>query len=157
MAKRLLFICKHEGVNISDSCVEALIDVSEGDMRKSITMLQSARRLLDKNEKLDVHHVVEVAGLIPDDWIQLIWRACKANSFSHVQDVANKIIKEGFPVDQVLNQLSPLIISSAELNDVHKAKIAIRFAEADKKLVDGADEYLQLVDTLSVITTVMLE
>jgi replication factor C subunit 2/4 len=33
-----------------------------------------------------------------------------------------------------------------ELADLEKAKICEKMAQADKALVDGADEYLQLID-----------
>lgn len=43
--KRLEDIAKNEGVKLGDRAVEALIECSEGDLRKAITFLQSAARL----------------------------------------------------------------------------------------------------------------
>lgn len=157
MGSRLMQICKEEEVDIDEETVEALINVSEGDMRKSITMLQSARRAVSKGEKLNVSHVVEVAGIVPPDLIQKLWLACRGNAFQLVQDVATTIIRQGYPVDQVLNQLAPVVIHDDQINDIHKAKICIRLAEADKKLLDGSSEYLQLMDIMSVISTVTSE
>ncbi len=44
--KRLKDIAKNENVNLEDGAVETLIKCSEGDLRKAITFLQSAARLV---------------------------------------------------------------------------------------------------------------
>ena len=46
-------------------------------------------------------------------------------------------------------QLQAMIIRCDTLTDEHKAHMCIRIAEADKKLIDGGDEHLQLMDVLS--------
>ncbi len=46
-------------------------------------------------------------------------------------------------------------MSSNKLKDQQKAQICIRVAEADKKLIDGADEMLQLLDVMSFASTVV--
>eukprot|EP00958_Prasinococcus_capsulatus_P002040 scaffold184_cov379-Prasinococcus_capsulatus_cf.AAC.3 len=39
-----------------------------------------------------------------------------------------------------------LVLKSAEIKDDKKADVCIKIAEAEKCLVDGSDEYLQLMD-----------
>ncbi|CAI9755840.1 unnamed protein product [Fraxinus pennsylvanica] len=46
-------------------------------------------------------------------------------------------------------QLHEMILKADDVSDEHKARICKKFAEADKYLVDGADEYLQLLDVAS--------
>ena len=43
-------------------------------------------------------------------------------------------------------QISDQIVSSDKITDLRKAKMAIKAAEVEKCLIDGADEYLQLLD-----------
>ena len=42
------------------------------------------------------------------------------------------------------------MVADADISDSQKADIALRCAEADKALVDGADEALQLAAVVSV-------
>ncbi len=70
--------------------------------------------------------------------------AVKSNAFSKLQDAATECVYSAYPVNQVIAQLQPYVIESKDFSDLHKAKICIRLAEADKKLVDGADELLQV-------------
>lgn len=48
-------------------------------------------------------------------------------------------------------QIYEHIATSKEFTSGQKAKIAMKLGEADKCLLDGADEFLQLLDVLSFI------
>jgi len=157
MGLRLQHIAHNENVTLTPETVKTLVAVSEGDMRKSIQMLQSARRLVGSGEQLKPEHVNEIAGVIPNNVIHFLMQACKANSFQRIQDAAGDAVAEGFPVDQLLSQLQTSVLEDSSTSDLHKAHILLRISEADHKLTEGADEYLQLLDVLSFISTTILE
>jgi replication factor C subunit 2/4 len=157
MGTRLLHIARSEAVDLGPETISMLVKVSEGDMRKSITMLQTARRLVGPGERVEEVHVAEVAGVIPNNVIGHLLRACKQNSFKSIQDVASDAVAEGFAVDQLLVQLQGAVLEDSAFTDLQKAHILMRIAEADHKLIEGADEHLQLLDVLSVISTRILE
>lgn len=75
----------------------------------------------------------------------------------HVQ--VTDMIAEGYPAQQVLLQLQALLVpgavtgaaaapddDTAALSDVQRAKMCELLAAADKDLVDGSDEFLQLLN-----------
>lgn len=156
MSGRLREICTQEGVRYKEELLRTLVDVSEGDMRKSITLLQTARRLVGEEDELCSGHIAEVAGVIPAQAVEYLLKACKSNSFDSIQAAAKDMMAEGFPVDQLLLQLQPAVLADESLTDVHKAHICIKLAECDVKLVEGADEYLQMMDVLSFIAQTIL-
>ena len=41
-----------------------VIEFSEGDLRNSVNMLQSAATLFEKNVKVD--HIIQISGVVPD-------------------------------------------------------------------------------------------
>ncbi|KAJ8503465.1 hypothetical protein ON010_g19083 [Phytophthora cinnamomi] len=59
------------------------------------------------------------------------------------------ILLAGYPVLTILRQLNDDVLALEKLSDVQKAKISLRIAEADKRLVDGASEHFQLLDVAS--------
>ena len=61
LEERLRGICTAEDVAISDEAVTALITVSEGDLRRAITTLQSAARL-QAGVQLNQEHICEITG-----------------------------------------------------------------------------------------------
>jgi replication factor C subunit 2/4 len=157
MTGRLTHIATSEGVPYAPGTMEKLVDVSEGDMRKSITMMQGARRLVVPGEKLSGEHVEVIAGVVPETVVATLLKATKANSFKSIEEAASDVVAEGFPVDQVFAQLQLAVINDAAITDAQTAHICIRLAEADHKLIDGADEYLQLMDVLSVIGSAVVD
>ena len=101
---RLELIAKEEGVEYEEGVIDALIKVSDGDLRKAITYLQSAAKLhnpiVSKGEEdadgdqemegvesnileedisttITVRSIEEIAGVIPDGTIDALLAACE--------------------------------------------------------------------------------
>uniref|UniRef100_A0A8D2ZTB4 AAA+ ATPase domain-containing protein n=1 Tax=Scophthalmus maximus TaxID=52904 RepID=A0A8D2ZTB4_SCOMX len=120
--ERLLAICDKETLKYTKESIAALVRVSEGDLRKAITFLQSAARLSVEKE-ITEHAVIEIAG---------------------------NMVDEGYAAIQILSQLHESIIEQ-DLSDKQKSAITEKMAVVGKCLSDGADEYLQMLSLCSVI------
>jgi len=177
---RLNHICTSEGFQATDKALELVKQISEGDMRRGVNLLQSSVRVAGllpnrsvavdsatlsedhlmetKDSSATAHilraqHVEEVAGAIPQQVVNAVWAACKAHSFQHLQNAANAVIAAGYPVDQLFPALLQLVVASEDVTDIGRAQICARMAEAEAKLIEGADEWLQLMDVMSVAAT----
>lgn len=87
--------------------------------------------------------------MIPPSVVQNFLGACRNGGFSAINIAATDAIAAGFPANQLLANFTAALVKADNITDKHKAAISIRIAEADKKLTDGADEFLQLLDVLS--------
>jgi len=68
---RLKLICEREGVEVSgDDVFNSLIDISQGDLRRSINMLQTASAFKAKN--LTAKDIESISGVIPNDVVSKI-------------------------------------------------------------------------------------
>mmetsp|Transcript_9474 Transcript_9474/g.14010 ORF Transcript_9474/g.14010 Transcript_9474/m.14010 type:complete len:335 (-) Transcript_9474:5-1009(-) len=148
--ERLLFIAKEEHVDVAENALDALEHVSGGDLRRAITLLQSASRIYPDSE-IQETHIVEVAGVIPQEWmdrfIALLNPTKPSGFFQALSTFSNEFIREAFPLNTFLNQLHAFLISSTcEWSDIVKANGCLLLARVEKALLDGADEYLQLLD-----------
>ncbi|KAI1447960.1 putative replication factor protein [Annulohypoxylon stygium] len=163
--RRLEEIASKEGVTLQDGAVDALIKCSEGDLRKAITFLQSAARLVGAIEKendgdkmdldddakiVTVKIIEEIAGVIPDQTIERLQKAMQPKSSSATYPAVAKIVEDmvadGWSAGQVLSQLYQAVIQDEMIPDAAKNKITLVFSEIDKRLVDGADEHLSILD-----------
>lgn len=54
-------------------------------------------------------------------------------------------------MNQIITQLHDLLVERGDLNDQKKAALFEKIAEIDNNLMEGADEYLQLLDLLVLI------
>ncbi|XP_024898033.1 replication factor C subunit 4 isoform X1 [Pteropus alecto] len=149
--QRLLDIAGKEHVKISNEGVSYLVKVSEGDLRKAITFLQSATRLTGGKE-ITEKVITDIAGVIPAETIDGIFAACQSGSFDKLEAVVKDLIDEGHAATQLVNQLHDVIVENDNLSDKQKSIITEKLAEVDKCLADGADEHLQLI---SLCATVM--
>jgi replication factor C subunit 2/4 len=169
---RLRDIAEAEGVPLEDGVVEALVKCSDGDLRKAITFLQSAARLVGamkavpKSEdaddsdnamdvdgagaKVTVRIIEEIAGVIPESIIDQLLTAMRGTSsnevYQSVSNVVEDLTADGWSGTQVTAQLYDRIIFDETVTDAQKAKIVMIFSETDKRLVDGVDEQLAILD-----------
>ncbi|KAL2178526.1 P-loop containing nucleoside triphosphate hydrolase protein [Thermothelomyces heterothallicus CBS 202.75] len=174
--RRLEDIAKLEGVPIDDGAVDALIKCSDGDLRKAITFLQSAARLVgasaataggrDEGDKMDVDKktvtakvVEDIAGVIPDDTIQKLVQAMRprtaGETYQAIAKMVEDMVADGWSAGQTLSQLHQAIVHDETIPDVQKNKIVLVFSEIDKRLVDGADEHLSILDLALRVSGIM--
>ncbi|XP_040205388.1 replication factor C subunit 4 [Rana temporaria] len=154
--KRILDICTKENVLITNEAVSRLVEVSEGDLRKAITFLQSATRLTAGKEITDVV-ITEIAGVISKETLDSVLAACQSGLFEKLETVVLNLINNGHAATQLVNQLHDLILEREDLTDKQKAAIAEKLGEVDKCLVDGADEYLQMLSLFAVVMQQMTQ
>ena len=126
-----------------------MVDISQGDLRRSINMLQTVSSFKHKN--LTVKDVQSISGVIPDEVISKIDRTLSNqgdSGFGEVQTLSQDLILEGFDVQQLLYQVLDFYIASTQA-DLKKARISEVVAETDIKLLQGGDEELNLLYALS--------
>ncbi len=174
--RRLEAIAQLEGVAVEDGAVDALIKCSEGDLRKAITFLQSAARLVgagsagavngDGEDAMDVDKkpvttkiVEDIAGVIPDDTIQKLVKAMRpraaGETYQAIAKVVEDMVADGWSAGQTMTQIHQAIVYDETIPDVQKNKIVMVFSEIDKRLVDGADEHLSTLDLALRISGIM--
>ncbi|KOM41546.1 hypothetical protein LR48_Vigan04g174400 [Vigna angularis] len=147
MSSRILYICKEEGLCLDAKALSTLSSISHGDLRRAITYLQSAARLFGSS--ISSENLISVSGVVPEKVVEAVLQACRSGNFDFANKEVNNFIAEGYPASQMLTQLFEAIVEENDLSDEQKARISKKLGEADKCLVDGADEYLQLLDVVS--------
>jgi len=148
--ERIRMICDSENLTLKDDdAFKLLIDSSEGDMRKAITTLQSCSRL---NTNITERDIFEVSGTIPNSWIdRLVNKVGKSGSFDKVDDFVKDLSAEGFSITRIISQVHDTVVGSDKMTDHQKSAICEKLAVSEARLLDGASEYLQMLDIISFI------
>ena len=63
--------------------------------------------------------------------------------------MVENVCADGFSAQVLLSGLCERVICSPDWSDTAKATIAIKIAQAEKMMIDGGDEYLQLMTVCS--------
>lgn len=154
MRVRLTTIAHSEHCRFPEDKEEEILDeiltLSGGDMRRAVTSLQSAHSL-SGGGTIRKEAIAEMAGLPPSNIVEALLTSLKSGNFKSMETEVLNVIAEGFAAENVLHELSKKFIEmdNAELDEMSKANLAIRIAETDKNLIDGADQVLQLMAVCS--------
>jgi nuclear protein localization family protein 4 len=183
--KRVEDIARLEGVTLDAGVSNELVRVADGDLRKAITFLQSAARLVgamqttkdssrkakrvvDDEDEMDIdsepagttntsstvslQSIAEIAGVIPASTLNTFSDSLfpKSSSrsirYNEIAKVVENMVAEGWSASQTVGQLYEQVMFDERVEDVKKVRLAGVFSETDKRLVDGGDEHLAVLD-----------
>ncbi len=135
-----------------DDAVNKILSLSQGDMRRAVTMLQSAHLLSGSREgdAIKKDSIAKMAGLPPPALIDGLIKVLCVRKFDGMQEYVQNIVLEGYLAEYMLSALMAKIVVLDGVSDQVKAIISIKVAKADKKLIDGSDETLQLLALCSI-------
>lgn len=172
---RLHYIAQAEGLQLNPDMIPALIRASDGDMRRSITYLQSVARLASARggdvRAMPADTVSELAGVVPASVIESLADSIgiekvsmsdeddtkgpmSTSDFDTIAAAVHSIEREGYSCMQIVlqvcmmmahGQLHDYIVLHPLLNARQKAKCALHLGATDKALMDGGLESLQLL------------
>ena len=141
---RLRHIAQQENVVVSDEGLGAAMVHAEGDLRRSINILQSASNLF-VGKPITADEVTEIAGAVPksvaESTIQLAFSGSTMDLMNHVEN----LMAEGYSVTQCAQQIVDCVVNEKRMTDIQKARAARVLSVADHRLTDGADETIQMM------------
>ncbi|KAL7696616.1 replication factor C subunit 2 [Lotmaria passim] len=142
---RIEYVAHAEGVQLSEASLKALDDVSGGDLRLAIMHLQSAQKA--SGDDLTGEDFVSVSGSVPADVMESYIKALLSRRLEEVIQVSRQLVAQGYAAAQVLKQLQRYLVSPAcPLNSAQRGRTMIKLCQTERRLADGGDDYLQLLD-----------
>jgi len=142
MAERLREIARSEGVELKDDAIDLIYEISEGDMRKAINLLQVAAAV---SKVVDANAVASAAAAVrPSDVLEL-FNLAMGGDLAKARDKLRELmyIKGVAGIDLIRVFQRELI--RMQLDDDVKAEVAELLSEVDYRLTQGADEEIQLM------------
>ncbi len=133
-------IAKKEKLSIDDKALEAIFEISEGDMRKAVNLLQSCAT----ERKITEKSVYEIASKAEPKEIKSMLESALDGKFLEARKILLQIlVKDGISGKDIIKQISREIHG---LNITEKEKInAIeKVGEYEFRLDQGGDEQIQL-------------
>jgi len=137
-------IAKIEKIGLDAKALEAIIYVSQGDMRKAINILQGSAFIEKKITEKTVYNVSSRAR--PDEIKKMIELAFK-HKFKEARDLLDKLMYEyGMSGEDVILQLyrTAIDLPEKELSTKKKIELVDVVGEYNFRMVEGANERIQL-------------
>ena len=144
--ERLRYIAEQEGLEITEEALDALVYVAEGDMRKAINTLQAAAAITsDITDEL----VYQVAARARPAELKKMMMSALNGDFFGAREMLNKLmIDYGMSGEDIIKQMHREVFS-LDIPDKVKVKLIDLIGEYEFRLVEGANERIQLESLLA--------
>lgn len=121
--------------------------MSDGDLRQAITLLQTAKQLF-KSNRVTQDDIYELTGMIPSSVFNPLITKWQAGNFDEISTELKSILQEGYSGLQIISQLHQEITEGILFSKVEKQRLAVALGKVERRIIDGADEHLQLLSLL---------
>ena len=143
--KKILSI---EKIKYTDDGINAITEISEGDVRKAINILQSASVIGEVNEE----NVYNIASYAKPEQIRNILKLSIDGKFLDARNMLDNImLNYGIAGEDVLIQMNREIFYVEGIDDKTKMKVVDAIGECNFRLVEGANERIQIAALLAKI------
>ena len=120
IVERLKFICQEEKLKYEKNSLEIIANISNGDLRKAINILQSLSMMTSKN-KICIESCYNSAGIPPPNVINELYSILinkDINFETTYKYLEDNIISQGYTLNFLLQELNKIIIeNNANNND----------------------------------------
>ena len=135
-----------EGLTISGDALDALVHVSNGDMRKAVNSLQVAASL---GTTIDVDLVYHTTGMARPEDVQTLLETAISGDFIGARNKLDEImISYGLSGEDILKQIHKTIFD-LEIEDYEKVRLIDSTGEIEFRMVEGSNERIQLESLLA--------
>jgi len=138
--KRLNHIIKKEKLKVDKKALDAICELSEGDMRKAINLLQAASTYKKINEKT----IFDVAAQAePKDIRNMIHNALSGKFLESREILKDLLLKKGISGQDVIKQVGREIYD-LDISEKMKVRLIDKVGEFEFRLDQGGNEQVQL-------------
>ncbi len=143
---------KEEELKIEKNAKKLLINISNGDMRRLVNMMQSVASI---NREITEKSINEILEFVNPTEIKEMINYAKKGDFFKARDIMIKLkIKRGLTALEILKGIYKQIIEDDKIDAKTKVKFVDRIATVEFRLVEGSDEELQLEALLAMMSLI---
>jgi len=141
IVERLHRIAMNEGLKFTETGLKSIVEVAEGDLRKSINTLQAASSMSKGITEESVYQVVGRAK--PTDVHEMLNHALKGDFIKAREELRHLLVRYGLSGSEIVRQIHSEIFRLA-VPEKKRIDLVEAVGEIDFRLVQGGDEEVQL-------------
>ena len=155
---KLKLISKKENIIIEENGLKCIAEISNGDLRKSILILQNIKYLNQdtiSNKIISEDDIYKICKYISRDELNTyIFSIKENNKINNIIRISKDIINKGYIFNSLIVRLIEYIINYEHISEINKAKILFEISFIEKNINDGADEYIQILKLLNNLSNI---
>jgi len=144
-------IAKQENLKIDSKAIETLYNISRGDMRRVINLIQSTSGSTKNITEQTLYEVINEVN--PQNIRSILETAMKGNFMDAREKLLDTMLKQGLGGLDIIKTISQEIWN-LNIKQEDKIRLIQRCGEIEFRLVEGSDEFIQLQALLASFSTV---
>jgi len=142
VVNRLAYIAKNEGAEYDEKALETIYDITQGDMRKSINILQAASAY----GKVTVEAVYKVLGLAQPKEVREMINLALSGKFNEARaKLRELVVNYGLSGGDIVKQVHREITGGElQMPEELRVLLADYIGEVEFRIMEGADDEIQL-------------
>ena len=154
--RHLRRIATAEKLAVKDNIINKIQEVSKGDLRKSINLLQTISSI--NPSLIDEDLILEICGIIPEDEIISFISSCKATSKKELYSNMFEFSTKGYNTKILLNELAHYFIEKErDLGEKTKIRLLKILIRKESEIISKADNQSLLQDLGNELNEVFLD
>lgn len=134
-------IAKNEGLQLNDDAKNALVEVSEGDMRRAINTLQSCSVL---GKEIGANVIYDLANFARPKEVDVVLQMALDGEFKRARDkMLEVMLTYGLSGMDMIKQIQAEVLK-LNVDGIIKLRMIEKCGETEFHLVEGSDEFIQL-------------
>jgi replication factor C subunit 2/4 len=152
MKQRLHMICQNENMTINDECLKRICEISQGDARRAIIILQNLKYIYinysRQNKIISIDDIDKSQGITSNKILDDIYECILKSSLKELNIITKNILNQSINLCELILFLKNKIVNSL-LDDIDKSNIIMILIEIESRLYERGDEYLNILYLLS--------
>jgi replication factor C subunit 2/4 len=147
--ERLKNICSREGLQCKEDALSTVVDISKGDLRKALNLLQMAGSTNEEGHKVKEEDVLFISDVLPSkdvykDYIDRYLKICNRRTKDLEKSKLNfidDVVGEGVTAQQFISALHNEIRNSSKYKYLQKARVIVALTEAEESVLAGVNDF----------------
>ena len=148
---KLKTISQLENCNFSENIFNKISEISRGDLRKAINLLQNCNNSFTNEENEEF--INEFSGYVPHYKFMELMNLITLKDLPKINLLINELYKNGYSMVNQIILFHNYIINS-DLNNEQKINIINKISNIDQNLIKGCDEYIQFMRLIYYIISI---
>jgi len=141
-----------ENINISEDCINNIIKISEGDMRKSINILQSLFLINSTNIIITKDLYKMIGYLEPEKSLEMMNYLFEKKSLNEIYTTILKFKEEyNLSINDILKELSQFLLKNTNFSTSKLIEIFDKLAQIEVYLTNNVNQDIQLCAIISAL------
>lgn len=145
-AKIIERIAKQEKFKINNKAIESLCDVSHGDLRRVINILQASASITKNIDENTIYEIIAEAK--PADIKSILELALRGSFLDARNKLLDVMLKQGLSGLDIIKAVQREIWN-LNIKEEEKLKLVEKCGETEFRLVEGSDDFIQLESLLA--------